>query len=141
MAKIFAPRNLSTLLNDFEMPMMQQALPVPVSHQEVMRCRTLGEAIDLCIRAAGTTPKEVQADLRIDKAQWSRWVSGQEGIKWEKLIALQQRCGNTAPTQWMCWSSGYELSSLRRQESELERDLRQAREENDALRRVLMGSK
>lgn len=119
--------------------MLQQRIPVSVSPQEVMRCRSLGEALDLAIKAAGLAPKEAQAELKMDKAQWSRWVSGQEGIRWEKLQALQLLCGNTVPTQWLCWASGFDLSSLRLQESELERDNRLLREENDALRRVLVG--
>ena len=117
---------------------MQMAL-ADVSPREIMRCRTFGDALDLGAKVAGLAPKELQADLRLDKAQWSRWLSEQEGVRWEKLQALQQRCGNTVPVQWLCWASGFDLASMRRQENELERDNRLLREENDALRRVLIG--
>lgn len=48
-------------------------------------------------------------------------------------------CGNDAPLLWMLHARGYDLSSLRRRETETERRLRMALEENAALRRVLQG--
>ena len=120
--------------------MSQISLPVEVSPVEVMRERGLGDAILLCIKAAGLEPKQVQAELRLDKAQWSRWVSGQEGVKWERLRALQDLCGNDAPTLWMLHDRGYDLSTVRRVESTVERENRMLREENAALRRVLTGA-
>jgi hypothetical protein len=118
---------------------MQVAFPVEVSVQEITREKTLGGSIALCVKAAGYEPKEVQAKLKWDKAQWSRWESGQEGIVWPKLVQLMDYCGNDAPVLWMHHARGYDLNALRRRESELERELRKAKEENAALRRVLTG--
>jgi hypothetical protein len=107
--------------------------------------RSLGAAIELCAKAAGLEPKQVMAQLKgpagnpLDKAQWSRWTSGQEGVIWEKLSGLMDACGNDAPLLWMLMARGYDLHSLRKRETALERELRQAREENTALRRVLQG--
>jgi len=47
-------------------------------------------------------------------------------------------CGNDAPLLWMIHARGWDLHAMRRRESELERDLRLAREEVTALKRVLM---
>lgn len=129
----------STRLPEVAHP-VQLGLPTDVTPQEVAREKTLGGAIDLCVKAAGKEPKELQIVARADKAQWSRWVSGQEGIVWPKLQAVMDECGNDAPVLWMLHDRGYDLFSLRRRESELERELRIAREENAALRRVLMGA-
>jgi hypothetical protein len=104
---------------------------------------TLGGAISLCAKAAGLAPKEVQDALKADRAQFSRWTDDKEGILWPKLAALMDLCGNDAPLLWMLQSRGYDLSSLRRQESETEKALRIAREENEALRaanRVLVNA-
>ena len=49
------------------------------------------------------------------------------------------RCGNDVPVLWMLHERGYDLNSLRRRETQLEAQLRQAQEENAALRRVLLG--
>lgn len=103
-------------------------IPSPVTPQEVMREKSLGGAIDLCAKAAGKEPKELQIVTRSDKAQWSRWTSGAEGIVWPKFRALMDECGNHAPVLWMLHDLGYDLTSLRMRESETERKLREAEE-------------
>lgn len=99
----------------------------------------MGGAITLCAKAAGYEPKELQAELKWDKAQWSRWESGQEGVVWHKFSALMDYCGNDAPLLWMLHDRGYDVHSLRKLESETEKENRLLREENLALRRVLKG--
>jgi hypothetical protein len=88
----------------------------------------------LCAKAAGLMPKEVQDALKADRAQFSRWTDDKEGITWSKLAALMDLCGNDAPLFWMLNARGYDLHSLRRRESETEKALRIAREENEALK-------
>lgn len=123
--------------------MNQIALLEPsVTPVEVAREQTLGGSIDLCAKAAGfALDKELQVALGVDKAQFSRWLSGQEGVLWPKLEKLMDHCGNDAPLLWMNYRRGWDLYSMRKRESETERELRLAREENAALRRVLMGSR
>lgn len=104
--------------------MNQLAFPSAVTPDEVARERTLGGAISLCAKAAGLMPKQVQDALHADRAQFSRWTDDKEGILWPKLRALMDYCGNDAPLLWMLRDRGYELTSLRRQETELERKLR-----------------
>jgi hypothetical protein len=117
----------------------QLAIPVDVTPQEVMREATLGGAISLCAKAAGLAPKEVQDALKSDRSQFSRWTDDKEGITWAKLAALMDVCGNDAPLLWMLHARGYDMHSLRRRETETEKRLRLAMEENMALRRVLQG--
>jgi hypothetical protein len=125
---------------------MQFGIPTEVTSTEVSRKSTLGGAISLCAEAAGLEPKTLLADLKLDKAQWSRWESGQEGVIWPKLEAVMDRCGNDAPLMWMLHARGYDLSSLRKRETETERALRSAKEElarerlkNQALVEALTG--
>lgn len=114
--------------------MHQLGFPSEVTPQEIAREQTLGGAIDLCVKAAGLTPKELQDELKTDKAQFSRWTDGKEGILWPKFIALMDKCGNDAPLLWMLHARGYDLASLRQRETETERALRIAREELDRER-------
>ena len=114
--------------------MNQIGFPSAVTAQELAREKTLGDAIGLCIKAAGYEPKEVTDKLKMDKAQWSRWQSGAEGVTWPKFEALMDFCGNDAPLLWMLAARGYDLSSLRRQETETERKLREATEELQQLK-------
>ena len=116
----------------------QISLPVEVRPEELARKDTLGAAMLLCAELAGfALNKELQRLLGVDKAQFSRWLSGQEGIHWAKLTEFMDACGNDAPLLWMLQARGYDLHSLRKTESETERELRLARSEIDALRRVI----
>ena len=118
--------------------MTQLAIPIEVNPAEVARKTSMGAAIGLCAELAGLEPKQIQGKLAMDKGQWSRWESGSEGVIWPKLSALMDCCGNDAPVLWMMHQRGYDLHSIRKLETETERDNRRLREENAALRRVLM---
>ncbi|MBU3625711.1 hypothetical protein ICN48_05615 [Polynucleobacter sp. JS-Safj-400b-B2] len=121
--------------------MSQIALPTPVTPEQVSIQRSLGESISLCLRVAGyDIDKTPAGDLGIDKAQFSRWKSNQEGIKWEKLTDLMDRCGNDAPLLWMLHARGYDLTSLRQRETELQRENRILRDQLAAAR-LLLGFK
>ena len=120
----------------------QLSLPATVTSIEIAREQSLGGAIELCAKAAGFTfDKELQMALGADKAQFSRWQSGAEGIVWPKLVRLMDHCGNDAPLLWMAHARGYDLNSLRHRETELERRNRLLTEENAALRRVMLGQR
>jgi plasmid maintenance system antidote protein VapI len=118
----------------------QIGFPVALRPDEVTREKTLGAAIELCAKAGGYVfDKALQMELGVDKAQFSRWQSGAEGVVWPKLEKLMDTCGNDAPLLWMNYQRGYDLHSLRHRETETERQNRLLREEVAALRRVLMG--
>lgn len=121
--------------------MNQMALPIEINPLEVQRKASLGAAIELCAELGGySLDKTLQQELHADKAQFSRWQSGQEGILWPKLEKLMDTCGNDAPLLWMLAQRGYDLHSIRKLESETEKQNRLLREENAALRRVLAGA-
>lgn len=120
--------------------MNQVAIPVDIRPEEIARKHNLGDAIQMCAELAGfSLDKELQQRLEVDKAQFSRWSSGTEGIVWPKFVKLMDACGNDAPLMWMLHQRGYDLHTVRKLESETEKVNRQLREENAALRRVLMG--
>lgn len=121
--------------------MHQVSIPVAVAPHEVMRKTSLGGAIDLCLEVAGQEPKQLQRDLKLDKAQFSRWQSGQEGILWPRLKAVMDHCGNDAPLLWLVHDRGYDLTAMRKVESTLERENRELREQRDALLTLLRSAK
>lgn len=114
---------------------------MPVQPAEIQRKQSLGAAIGLCVEASGKPLKAVLVDGGFDKGQFSRWESGSEGVCWPKLERLMDVCGNDVPVLWQFYARGYCLDSVRRRESELERQLRLVQEENAALRRVLAGQR
>lgn len=129
----------------------QIAIPVEIRPEEVAREKTLGGAIELCAKVAGyDLDKQLAMELDVDKAQFSRWTNGTEGITWPKLRKLMDRCGNNAPVLWMLYQMGYDLYSLRKRETETERKLRAAEEAlarerveraaiEESFRRMLIG--
>lgn len=118
----------------------QYGIPVEIRPEEITRKKSLGAAIELCAEAAGyEMDKQLAAELGVDKGQLSRWQGGTEGIIWPKLTRVMNKCGNDAPVLWMLHDRCYDLYSLRRRETELERQLSESREENIALRRLLIG--
>ena len=113
----------------------QLAIHYKVSFDEVRRKQSLGASLELCADVSGYQFDSTLAKkLVVDKGQFSRWQSGEEGIKWEKFTRLMDVCGNDAPLLWMLHARGYELESVRRQESETERALREAQEQLQAER-------
>ena len=121
--------------------MTQLSIPIDISPREITREKTLGDAIVLCIKAAGLDAKELKLPFNLDKGQLSRWQSGDEGVKWPKLQALMDACGNDAPLLWMAHDRGYELSSMHKVETVYQRENRLLREEIAALRRVVQVTK
>jgi hypothetical protein len=118
--------------------MNQISIPVEVRPEEVMRKQSLGSAIELCAEVGGyALDKTLQQDLGVDKAQFSRWQSGTEGVQWTKFQALMDKCGNDVPVLWMLHQRGYDLHSVRRRESALEKENRELREDLAAARRLL----
>lgn len=117
--------------------MNQLSIPAQVRPEEVARKQSLGNAIELCAELAGfSLDKELQQTLGVDKAQFSRWLSGTEGVIWPKLEKLMDECGNDAPILWMLHQRGYDLHSLRKRESETEKRLREVTEERDKEREM-----
>lgn len=118
----------------------QIALPVEIDLDAVVRKKSLGGAIELCAELAGfELDKQLSSRMHVDKSQFSRWHSGEEGIKWPKLQLLMDTCGNDAPAMWMMHDRGWDIKSFRKLESETERENRLLREENQALRRLMLG--
>jgi hypothetical protein len=118
----------------------QISIPHDVDVSAITRKKTLGGAIELCAEVAGfELDKQLSTRLQVDKSQFSRWLSGEEGIKWPKFDLVMDVCGNDVPVLWMLHQRGYDLHSVRKLESSTERENRMLREENAALRRVMLG--
>ena len=111
-------------------PIQQPSLPIgSVTAEEIARKRTFGDSIGLSAEVAGyDLDKQASADIAMDKGQWSRIQSGQEGIKWEKLSRFLDVMGNDVPLLWMLHQRGYDLHSIRKRETEIERRLRESEE-------------
>jgi len=99
---------------------------------------TLLAAIKLCISMGGfEADKEVYKALDIDAGHWSRICRAEAHFPVDKLVALMDLCGNEAPLMWLLSARGYDLSALRKRESETEKALRLERERSAKLQERL----
>lgn len=113
-----------------------------VDPQLVIRQPTMTKALQLCQTLSGKDDAQFYGNGGIvkDQAQWSRIMGpSNHNFPHEKLNLFMDLAGNEAPLMWLLQSRGYDLNSLRHRETETEKQLRLAREENVALRRVLTG--
>lgn len=112
-------------------PSLPSLCPAP---EEIARKQAFAGAIELCAEAAGySLDKQASADIGMDKARWSRIKAGQEGIKWDQLKAFMDSMGNPVPVLWMLHQCGFDLHSVRKKETELERRIRELEEQNAML--------
>jgi hypothetical protein len=109
--------------------------PVDLSRDALDNIKTWGHACGKCADAAGSIDKVVVADVsadgqaEIDAPTWSRIKSDQAGLKWEVLDRLMDACGNELPLFWALHKRGYDPRSLRKYETDIERENRHLREQ------------
>ncbi len=111
----------------FELPLPRET--TMVDHKLIEAQPSLLAAIKLCITLGGlAADKEVYMPLAIDAGHWSRILRGEAHFPVDKLPALMDLCGNEAPMLWLLRARGYDATSLRKLETETERQLRQAQD-------------
>ncbi|WP_293000293.1 hypothetical protein [Nevskia sp.] len=101
---------------------------VPVNLADIPLCHSLAQACAKCAEIAGSQDKSVALDTGLDAATWSKLKQGEAGIKGDFLDRLMDACGNEFPMLWLLHSRGYDPASIRKRESELERQLREQTE-------------
>lgn len=92
---------------------------------------SMTKALQLCQTLSGLDHKAFTGAGGIvkDEAQWSRIMnSGQHNFPQDELNKFMDKAENEAPLLWLIYSRGYDISSLRKLESETEKALRIERE-------------
>lgn len=117
----------SNELTQVEMPLQTVDLAV------VLRQSNLAGAVALCASLSGKDDKQLYMDLGIDPGQWSRIMKGSAHFPLNKLSALMDLCGNEAPLMWLIHHRGWDVATLRRQQSETERALEAERQRTREL--------
>lgn len=126
--------------SQFQIPITPEALaidPTLIANQP-----TMTRALHLCQLLSGKDDAQFYGSSGIvkDQAQWSRIMgAGQHHFPHDKLNLFMDIAGNEAPMLWLLHSRDYDLETLRKTETETQRELRLVRQENDALRRVMLG--
>lgn len=97
--------------------------------REAKLCGSLGAAVARAAQLAGLDLEKQAIPNGMDKARYSRIVSGREGILWPQIEAFCAHCGNDLPVIWMIQNRGWDALTLRRQESESEREIRDLKDQ------------
>jgi hypothetical protein len=108
---------------------------VPLDLEEVRRQSSGARAIALCAQKSGRLDKIIAADIGAQEAVWSRIQTSGKGFSLEQLSLLMDTCGNEAPLHWLLLHRGYDPRTLRKLESQTERELREAQERIAQLER------
>jgi hypothetical protein len=130
------PQSDSTNLRQLGLRLSSQNA-VSVDFDSVCRQKTFNAAIVLCVQSSGLDRKQVYSALGVDAATWSRIESGQAHFPVNKLEQLMDLCLNEAPLMWLIHARGYDWSSVRRKQSEVEKALTEMQQENADLKRLL----
>jgi len=111
---------------------LKLSLPKPmqdVDRGAIIRQPSMTKAIVLCADMAGfVNDKDLCRSVDIDPAVWTRIKSGQAHFPQDKYGDLFDQAGNEAPLLWLLYQRGYDLHSLRKRETETEKQLRTERE-------------
>lgn len=97
--------------------------------REAHLCGSFGAAIARAAQLAGLDLEKQAIPNGMDKGRYSRIVSGREGILWPQIEAFCAHCGNDLPIVWMVHVRGWDALTLRRQETESEREIRHLKEQ------------
>lgn len=101
---------------------------VPLELADVQRQQSGAGAIALCATKSGKLDKVIAADISAQESVWSRIQTTGKGFSLEQLSLLMDTCGNEAPLFWLLMHRNYDPRSLRKLESDTERQLREANE-------------
>lgn len=102
-----------------------------VDEAVIARIPSMTRALSMCQSLSGMDDKAFIGNGGVvkDAAQWSRIMnSGQHNFPQDQLNKFMDKAGNEAPLLWLLHSRGYDLTSLRHRETELEKKLRLAEE-------------
>lgn len=111
-------------MTQLSIPMLGPSVAVDLA--DVQKQSTGAAAISLCATKSGKLDKVLAADIGAQEAVWSRIQTTGKGFSLEQLSQLMDSCGNEAPLFWLLLFRGYDPRSLRKLESESERQLREA---------------
>ncbi len=75
--------------------------PIAVEQHIVDRLKSMSEAVHLCIYLSRFSNERIASELGIDPGHWTRMMQGRAHFPLNKITALEDLCGNLAPTQYL----------------------------------------
>lgn len=101
----------------------------PLSSLDLSAIDTEAKAIREMIRGSGLQDKTLAIEIGVDNAVLSKAQSGQARLNEAHMDALMDACGSEAWLMYWLAKRGYDPNSLRRIETDIERENRLLREQ------------
>lgn len=130
------PQIESNIVRQLGLRHMARPEQVRVDLNVIARLPSFNAAIVHCVGLSGMDRKQIYNALEIDAATWSRIESGQANFPLNKLEPLMDICANEAPLIWLLDARGYDWTSVREKQTEMERKVAALAQENADLRRL-----
>lgn len=126
----------------YELLMAPKPNPQPVSDEAIFLCKDKIAAVRLAIAAAGLEEKEVYMAMQIDKATWSKIMSGLFNWPTDGDERFEAIVSNNILTIWQMYRRGYKKPERRQSEqerliAELTERLAEAERDNKLMRDLL----
>lgn len=101
----------------------------PTAMSDLSGITTEAQALRFMARSSGLQDKALAVEIGVDNATFSRALSGQARLSDEQIERFMDAAGSEA---WLCWWNarrGYDPASMRRIETDVERENRELREQ------------
>jgi hypothetical protein len=109
-----------------------------VDYAALVKQTSMTAALNLCQTISGKADKAFVGPGGVvsSQAQWSRILNeaGAHFFPHDRMNLFMDAAGNEAPLLWLLHSRGYDIRSLRKRETETERQLREAKDELAQMR-------
>lgn len=131
--------------------MSARRIPLSFTLNDVRSLKSESHALMFSVQSSGYDPKEIPLLFGIERGQWSCIKDGKKHFPHDRRNEFMDFAGNEILLMYGCESRGYDFSTLRKHESDLEQRLHAAEarvaelERNDQLKdewiRSVMGNR
>ncbi len=107
----------------------------PTTLGDLQGIDTEAKALRAMARASGLQDKALAVEIGVDNATFSRVMSGQARFSEEQLQRFMDACGSELWVSWWLAQRGYDPTSPRRIETDVERENRELRDQIEQMQR------
>lgn len=106
--------------------------------RSIARKPTMLDAWNMSCADSGLQDKEIYGPLKIDQSHWTKITKGTASPPADhRFVQFMDIVGNEYPLIWLAESRGYDFLSMRKHQSELERQLEEKEKEIAAHKRTI----
>jgi len=115
----------------------RQRIRLDFSLDDVRRLTSKSDAFEFSLRCSGYQNKEIPDVFKMDLGQWSCITGGTKHFPHDRENEFMNVMGNEIPLIYAVEARGYDFSTLRKHQTDTERENDQLRRENADLKRAL----